>query len=128
MQRAIRSSKYLPPEIWCDVVNLANVSQTTRRKAAAQEISVNSQEQFCDLTYAYQMHTAERELSAFISAVTQLYGSEEAKISAEDWLDELADNPSLSTGQDWRAVTIAASARLANRLTSNYLIELTEIA
>ena len=30
------------------------------------------------------MHIAERELSAFIGAVTQLFGPEEAKLSAED--------------------------------------------
>jgi hypothetical protein len=34
------------------------------------------------------MDTAERELSAFIGAVTQLSCPEEAKLSAEDWLDE----------------------------------------
>ena len=80
---------------------------------------MNSQEQFCNSTYADQMHIAERELSAFIRAVTQLFGSEEAKLSAEDWLEEseLMDRPPLSTSPDWRAVTIAASARLANQLT-----------
>jgi hypothetical protein len=79
---------------------------------------MNSQEQFCDSTYADQMHIAERELSAFIRAVTQLFGPEEAKLSAEDWLDEseLMDSPPRSTSRNWRAVTIAASARLANRL------------
>ena len=79
---------------------------------------MNSQEQFCNSTCAGQMHIAERELSAFIRAVTQLFGPEEAKLSAEDWLDEseLMDCPPLATSRNWRAVTIAASARLANRL------------
>jgi hypothetical protein len=79
---------------------------------------MNSEEQFCNSTYADQMHIAERELSAFIRAVTQLFGPEEAKLSAEDWLDEseLMDSPPRSTSRNWRAVTIAASARLANRL------------
>lgn len=45
---------------------------------------MNSQGQFCNSTYADQMHIAERELSAFIRAVTQLFGPEEAKLSAED--------------------------------------------
>jgi len=65
------------------------------------------------------MHMAERELSAFISAVTQLFGPEEAKLSVEDWLDEseLVDSPPRSTSRDWRAVSVAASARLAKRLT-----------
>jgi hypothetical protein len=79
---------------------------------------MNSHEQFCNSTYDDQMHIAERELSAFIRAVSQLFGSEEARLSAEDWLDEtvLMDGPPLSTSRNWRAVTIAASARLANRL------------
>jgi hypothetical protein len=79
---------------------------------------MNSQEQFCNSTYADQIHIAERELSAFIRAVTQLFGPEEAKLSAEEWLDEseLMDSPPLSTSRNWRAVTIAASARLASRL------------
>jgi hypothetical protein len=79
---------------------------------------MNSQEQFCNSTYADQMHIAERELCAFISAVAQLFGPEEAKLSAEDWLDEseLMDSPPFSTSRSWRAITIAASARLANRL------------
>ena len=62
---------------------------------------------------------AERELSAFIRAVTELFGPEQAKRSTQDWFDEfdLIDCPPRSTDRDWRAVTVAASARLANRLT-----------
>ena len=65
-----------------------------------------------------EMHLAERELSAFINAVSALYGLEESLISAEDWLEEweLVDGRPLSEVRDWRAVTIAASVRLANRL------------
>jgi hypothetical protein len=79
---------------------------------------MNSEERFCNSTCADQMEIAERELSAFIRAVTELFGPEEAKLSAEDWLDEseLIDSPPRSTRRNWRAVTIAASARLANRL------------
>jgi hypothetical protein len=67
------------------------------------------------LTCADLMTMAERELSAFIRAVTELFGSEQARLSAEDWLDELASMDCLpgSTSRDWRAVTIAALARLA---------------
>ena len=62
---------------------------------------------------------AERELSAFIRAVTELFGPEQARLSTEDWLDEseLMDRPPQATSRDWRAVTVAASARLANRET-----------
>ena len=79
---------------------------------------MNFQEQFRNSPCADQIRIAERELSAFIRAVTQLFGSEEARLSAEDWLDEseLMDSPPLSTSRNWRAVTIAASATLANRL------------
>jgi hypothetical protein len=81
---------------------------------------MNSQEQFCNSNYAAEMDIAEHELSAFMGAVTQLFGPEEAKLSAEDWLDEseLMDSPPLSPSRNWRAVTIAASARLANRLAT----------
>jgi hypothetical protein len=79
---------------------------------------MSSRGQFCDATCADQMHIAERELSAFIRAVMRIYGSEEAKLAAEDWLEEseLMDSPPLSASRNWRSVTIAASARLANRL------------
>ncbi len=66
---------------------------------------------------------AEREFSAFISAVKELHGPEQAQLSAVDWLGELEllelmDSQSGSTNRHWRAVTIAASARLANRLNA----------
>ena len=80
--------------------------------------SMNSQEQTRNSNCVAEIHTAERELSAFIHAVAQLFGSKEAKLSAEDWLDEsesMGSQP-LSTSRNWRAVTVAASARLANRL------------
>ncbi|MFZ1010241.1 MAG: hypothetical protein WAN65_25615 [Candidatus Sulfotelmatobacter sp.] len=80
---------------------------------------MDSQKQSCNSNCAAEMDIAERELSAFIRAVTELFGPEEAGLSAEDWLDEseLTDSPPRSTSRNWRAVTIAASARLANRLT-----------
>ena len=80
---------------------------------------MNTEESFDNSTYTDQIHLAERELASFIGAVTGLFGPEQAKLSAEDWLEEseLIDSPPRSTSRDWRAVTIAASARLANRLT-----------
>ena len=63
----------------------------------------------------------ERELSAFITAVRERFGSEEARLAADDWLRELtarADVP--ATTREWRTLTIAAAAQLANRVnTSN---------
>ena len=77
-------------------------------------------ESFSNLIYEEQAHLAERELSAFIGAVTNLYGPEQARLSAEEWLEEadVMDSPPRSEERDWRAVTIAASARLANRVNT----------
>jgi len=80
---------------------------------------MDKEESFCNSTCEDQINMAERELSAFIRAVTELFGPEQARPSTEDWLDEseLMDSPHGGTRKDWRAVTIAASARLANRGT-----------
>jgi hypothetical protein len=79
---------------------------------------MDERELFSNSIYEEQAQLAERELSSFIAAVTKLYGPEQAGLSAEDWLDEsdLMDSPPRSEARDWRAVTIAASARLANRI------------
>ncbi|MGA8440826.1 MAG: hypothetical protein WB762_00135 [Candidatus Sulfotelmatobacter sp.] len=81
---------------------------------------MNTKESFSNTTCADQIQMAERELSAFIRAVTELFGPQHARIAAEDWLDESEsmDSPARPTSRDWRAVTIAASAGLANRLTA----------
>jgi hypothetical protein len=65
---------------------------------------------------------AERELSAFFNAVTQLFGSEQAELSAKDWLRELivVDGLPAST-QEWRLITAKASTRLANRVSASSL-------
>lgn len=80
---------------------------------------MNSDGSFDSATYSDQTYLAERELASFISAVKELFGPEQAVRSADDWLDEseLMDSPPRSTSRDWRAVTVAASARLASRLT-----------
>lgn len=80
---------------------------------------MDKEESFCNSTCEDQINMAERELSAFIRAVTELFGPEQARLSAEDWLDEseLMDSPHRATSKEWRVVTIAASARLANRET-----------
>ena len=70
--------------------------------------------------YEGETRLAELELSAFVGVVTELFGSDQAKISARDWLDESDLMDSLSTTRDWRAVTVAASARLAHRLSGEH--------
>ena len=77
-------------------------------------------ESFSIALYTDHMHLAEREFSAFIAAVAELFGADQARMSVEDWLDELGfmDVSPRSTHRDWRAITIAASVRLANRLNA----------
>ncbi len=64
------------------------------------------------------LHLAERELFAFINAVTAQFGPEQARTAAQDWLDEaeIMDCSLPPTSSDWRSVTIAALARLASRI------------
>ncbi len=47
---------------------------------------------------------AEREFSAFISAVKELLGPDQAQLSAVDWLDELElmDSQLGTTNRHWR--------------------------
>ena len=54
-----------------------------------------------------------------------IVGLEQARLSAEDWLDESEqmESPQRATSRDWRAVTVAALARLATRGTSAEMIE-----
>lgn len=60
---------------------------------------------------------AERELSAYVSAVTQLFGSEQAELSAEDWLQELTESDALpNSAREWQSITARVSARLASRV------------
>lgn len=81
---------------------------------------MNAPDSFRDPIYEEETLSAERELSSFIAAVTKLYGAEHAKLSAEDWLEELdlVDSSSRSRDRHWRAVTIAAANRLANRINA----------
>lgn len=65
---------------------------------------------------------AELELSAFIVAVTELFGPEQAEESAEDWLRELvARNDLPNSAREWRTLTVAAATRLANRVRASAL-------
>ncbi len=76
-------------------------------------------ESFSGSFQADQSRFAGRELASFIAAVTESFGPELAKLSAEDWLNELElmDTPSLFTSQYWRNITIKASTRLVSRVS-----------
>jgi hypothetical protein len=60
---------------------------------------------------------AERELSAFVAAVHQLFGAEHASRAADSWIEELERTawPTEAPVVDWRKVTIAAAERLVGR-------------
>jgi hypothetical protein len=45
-------------------------------------------ESLANLLYTDQMRLAERKLSAFIIAVAELFGADQARMSVEDGLDE----------------------------------------
>jgi hypothetical protein len=79
---------------------------------------VNKKESFQTPACSELVRKAERELGAFISAVAELYGAEDARLSAIDWLDqfESINNMPGSTSHDWRLVTIRATVRLVKRL------------
>ena len=57
------------------------------------------------------MSMAERELAAFMSAVTELCGLDQARIAAEDWIYtfESKDEQSGFTVGEWRKITIAVA-------------------
>lgn len=82
-------------------------------QASGSELTDNQRSRCADL-----MSTAEREFAAFFSAVTELFGSEQAGFSVEDWLDELVSMDAVHglRSCDCRQVTVAASIRLASRL------------
>jgi|ERR1700678_693197 hypothetical protein len=75
------------------------------------------------------MTMAERELAAFFNAVTELFGSEQAEIAAEDWLNELMainindvpieENDLPASTRHWRLLTVKVLARLANRVNAS---------
>jgi hypothetical protein len=75
------------------------------------------------------MTMAERELSAFFTAITQMFGSEQAELSAEDWLRELIEIDGLpASAREWRLLTAKVSTRLASRVSASSLLssELTQ--
>jgi hypothetical protein len=68
---------------------------------------------------------AERELAAFAGAVRELFGSEQARVSTAEWIDELESMnwPATPRVSDFRRITTAAAARLADRQLSPCFIQ-----
>jgi hypothetical protein len=68
------------------------------------------------------MKKAEKELSAFFNAVSRLFGSELAELSAEDWLRELIEIDDLpASTREWRLITAKVLTRLASRVNPSSL-------
>jgi hypothetical protein len=75
------------------------------------------------------MTMAERELSAFFNSVSELFGSEQAQISAEDWLKELIEIDDLpASAREWRSITAKVSTRLASRVRASSVSSELQIA
>jgi hypothetical protein len=75
------------------------------------------------------MTMAERELAAFFNAIAQLFGAEQAELSAEDWLRELIEIDGLpASAREWRLITVKVSTRLASRVSASSLSLSTKFA
>ena len=86
------------------------------------QLAINKPPKNHDPTCGDLMTMAEQELAAFFSAVTELFGSEQAQLAAEDWLQELvAVNDLPASTRQWRLLTVKVSARLASRVTASSL-------
>ena len=60
---------------------------------------------------------AEQELQAYFHAVRELFGSEQAQLSAEDWLHELETSETLPVSvRQLRTISINVAKRLTKRL------------
>jgi hypothetical protein len=91
---------------------------------ARDEPSRNSNPPCPDLTTM-----AERELSAFFNAITQTFGSEQAELSAEDWMHELIEIDGLpASTREWRLITTKVLTRLASRVSASSLSTEPQIA
>ena len=83
-----------------------------------------TKESCVDLT-ARLLGGAEKELAAYVRAVEELFGPEEASQSVEDWIAEMKwmDWPGEDASPDWRCLTIAAAKRLAGRLRESICVQ-----
>jgi hypothetical protein len=88
--------------------------------AAMKQLSPNEPHQNGNSICAERVVRAERELSAFFTAVAELFGPEQATLAAKDWLQQLEVMTDLpGSPREWRALSIEASARLAKRVNAN---------
>ena len=72
-----------------------------------------------DLGCADSTTMAEKELTVFFNAVTEMFGVDQARLSAEDWVREISKIASLpASPREFRTITARVASRLANRLTN----------
>jgi hypothetical protein len=85
-----------------------------KKDMSNQSIGVNDQE---GRSIVPALASAEKELSAFVAAVHQLFGAEQGQKAAKNWIEVLeeTDWSSEASDIDWRGVTIAAAARFVGR-------------
>lgn len=82
-------------------------------------LSLNQPQTSSDPGCSDLLPMAEQELAAFFNAVTALFGSEQAELSANDWMNELKAIAGLPTStREWRLITYRVSARLASRVNA----------
>ena len=67
---------------------------------------------------------AERELTSFFNAVASLFGEEQAELSAQEWLREVAKAEHLPCStREWRKISLKTSNRLASRANHDAVTE-----
>lgn len=84
------------------------------------QLALNRQSKNQDPSCGDLMTMAERELAAFFRAVTELFGSEEAEVSASEWLHELSAIHELPISiRQFRSLTVKVAGRLAGRVQAS---------
>ena len=69
-----------------------------------------------DSTCTELLGMAQRELAALFQAVTELFGVEQAELSARDWLHEVDASGMLpASAREWRQITVRVITQLAER-------------
>jgi hypothetical protein len=102
---------------------LRNVAVSAGREVKEMKQRGSDPQQHSNCGWAGHVELAERELSAFSRAVTELFGVEQAQLSAEDWLHEFTAIGSLSAStRELRWITAKASTRLASRVNGLSLL------
>jgi hypothetical protein len=87
-----------------------------------ENIPIVATRQASDALIADLLSTAEKELSAFYTAVRRRYGSKEARRAAYDWIEEMETMDWSLEGAvpNWRHVSIVAAECLSSRVLESF--------